>query len=66
MLGLTQEFIDLRNEAENTFFHTEKQLNEFRAKLNQAEVEEIERELNTLKNLHENKGLTYNDAQKVR
>jgi molecular chaperone DnaK len=56
----------LRNEAENTYFNTEKQLNEFRAKLSQQEIEEIEGALATLKNFHENKSLTYNDAPKVR
>jgi molecular chaperone DnaK (HSP70) len=54
-LFLIQEFIDLRNEAENTYFNTEKQLNEFRSKLSQQEIEEIEGAVVTLKNFHENK-----------
>jgi molecular chaperone DnaK (HSP70) len=48
-LFLIQEFIDLRNEAENTYFNTEKQLNEFRSKLSQQEIEEIEGAVVTLK-----------------
>lgn len=56
----------MRNEAENTYFNTEKQLNEYRSKLNQQEIEEIESSVATLKNMHENKSLTYNDSAKLR
>ena len=41
-------------------------MNEFRSKLSPQEVEEIEREVSTLKNLHENKTLTHADAPKMR
>jgi molecular chaperone DnaK len=41
-------------------------LNEFRSKLSQQEIEEIESAVSTLKNFHENKSLTHNDAPKLR
>ena len=58
--------MDLKNEAENTIINTEKSLNEHRSKLGSTDIEEIERELQTLKNMHENKTLTYNDSSKLR
>lgn len=44
-----RELVDLKNEADNAIHNTEKSLNEHRSKLPQQDIEEIEKEINTLK-----------------
>jgi len=46
-----RELVDLKNEADTALHTTQKSLDEHKSKLSQADVDEIERELTTLRNL---------------
>lgn len=49
-----REIIDLKNEADSAIHNTEKSLNEHRSKLGQPDIEEIEREIQALRELGSN------------
>jgi len=46
-----RELVDLKNDADNAIHNTEKSLNEYRSKLQQPDIEEIEKEITTLKGM---------------
>lgn len=46
-----RELVDLKNEADSVIFNTEKSLNEHKAKLQQNEVDEIQKEIQATREL---------------
>lgn len=46
-----RELVDLKNDADNAIHNTEKSLNEYRSKLQQPDIEEIEKEITALKGM---------------
>lgn len=46
-----RELVDLKNEADSVIFNTEKSLNEHKAKLQQNEVDEIQKEIQNTREL---------------
>jgi molecular chaperone DnaK len=60
-----RELIDLKNEADNSIYNTEKSLNEHRSKLNQQDAEEIDREVSNLRGILQG-NLEIGDIQRLR
>jgi len=61
-----RELVDLKNEADSTIHNTESSLNEHRSKLGQQDIEEIEREITTLRGILADNTLGGNDVQRVK
>lgn len=60
-----REFVDLKNEADNTIHNTEKQLSEHKAKLPEADAQEIEKDINDLRSLISGE-LNLNDSPRLK
>lgn len=61
-----REFIDLKNEADSVAHNTEKSLNEHKSKLQQNEIDEIQKAINDLKAIATNTNLTVNDLPTIK